>query len=438
MSNHESTSFIPSSSRVIKVHDVVGVGFGVTGLALAAALHEAGRAENALFFDRRRGFGWHNGMLIEGSTMQVSFLKDLVTVRNPTSSFSFVSYVHAQGRLSSFINHDVLMPSRREFHDYLRWVAQQLDHMVRYDTNITSIQPVIESDIIVALDLLAGEEVVARTKNIVMGTGLRPKMPTGVQTSDRIWHSSELLDRLSELTHLPRRVIVVGAGQSAAEVASYLMDRFPHAEICSVFSRFGYSAADSNPFANRIFDPEAVDTFYSAPSDVKRSLLSYHSNTNYSCVDGDLLRALYRRHYEQTVTGVSHFRLHYASRIEKVEKAECGLIAHVKFLPTGEVTTLNSDIIVYATGYESSDPMDILGNVGNYVCQDGSGDVCIDRNYGIKTADAFRCGIYVQGATEATHGLSSTLLSVAASRAGDILNSLSRSLGWAPSGDGAY
>ncbi|MBQ3659658.1 MAG: PDZ domain-containing protein, partial [Bacteroidales bacterium] len=37
--------------------------------------------------------------------MQVSYLKDLATLRNPRSGFSFVSYLHDRGRLVDFINY---------------------------------------------------------------------------------------------------------------------------------------------------------------------------------------------------------------------------------------------------------------------------------------------------------------------------------------------
>lgn len=82
------------------VHDVVGIGFGPANLALAIALEEHNesarrdQAVTALFLERQPSFGWHRGMLIDGATMQVSFLKDLATLRNPTSRFGFVPYLH--------------------------------------------------------------------------------------------------------------------------------------------------------------------------------------------------------------------------------------------------------------------------------------------------------------------------------------------------------
>src|SRR3954454_8616475 len=127
------------------LHDLVGIGFGPSNLALAIALREhnaqADEAIDAVFFERQSAFGWHRGMLLEGATMQVAFLKDLVTLRNPSSRFSFVSYLHARGRLIDFINHKCLYPSRIEFHDYLDWCAAEMAPMVEYGHEVVSARP---------------------------------------------------------------------------------------------------------------------------------------------------------------------------------------------------------------------------------------------------------------------------------------------------------
>ena len=74
--------------------------------------------------------------------------------------------------------------------------------------------------------------------------------------SDRVWHSDNLLTRLGELPNgTSRRIVVVGAGQSAAEIVEYLHRSYGDAEVCAVFSRYGYSPADDSSFANRVFDP---------------------------------------------------------------------------------------------------------------------------------------------------------------------------------------
>ena len=114
---------------IVPTYDVLGIGFGPSNLALAIALQEQGeregRAYNALFLDRQQDYRWHGNTLVSQSELQISFLKDLVTLRNPSSPYSFVNYLHAQGRLVDFINLGTFYPCRLEYNDYLRWVAQQ-------------------------------------------------------------------------------------------------------------------------------------------------------------------------------------------------------------------------------------------------------------------------------------------------------------------------
>ena len=50
--------------------------------------------------------------------------------------------------------------------------------------------------------------------------------------------------------------------------------------------------------------------------------------------------------------------------------------------------------------------------------------VDVQRDYRIATTPATHAGIYLQGATEHTHGIGSTLLSTTAVRAGEILDSV--------------
>ncbi len=101
----------------VPVYDVVGVGFGPSNLALAIAIAEQNERAGgvgpvtSLFFERQHEFGWHRGMLIDDATMQVSFLKDLVTMRNPTSDFSFLSYLHGADRLVGLHQPEVAVPA---------------------------------------------------------------------------------------------------------------------------------------------------------------------------------------------------------------------------------------------------------------------------------------------------------------------------------------
>ncbi|MCF2128380.1 lysine N(6)-hydroxylase/L-ornithine N(5)-oxygenase family protein [Strepomyces sp. STD 3.1] len=416
------------------VHDLIGIGFGPSNVAMAIAIREhnaqAGSQEtvSARFFEQQPRFGWHRGMLIDDATMQVSFLKDLVTLRNPASEFSFLCYLQSKGRLIDFINHKNLFPLRVEFHDYFEWAAAKVDDQVSYGHEVVGVAPVERDGAVDHLEVTvrSGQGLeVRRARNLVVGTGLRPLMPEGVERGDRVWHTSELLARVDTLEGTaPARFVVVGAGQSAAENVAYLHRRFPGAEVCAVFARYGYSPADDSGFANRIFDPAAVDDYFAAPGSVKRRLMDYHGNTNYSVVDIDLIDDLYRQMYREKVLGTERLRFLNVSRLTDVEETSDRVRATVTSLVTGEETLLDADVVVFATGYRPADPLGLLGEVADRCLRDDEGLVRVERDYRVATDPALRCGIYLQGGTEHTHGITSSLLSNTAIRVGEILESL--------------
>ncbi|MGH3564527.1 MAG: lysine N(6)-hydroxylase/L-ornithine N(5)-oxygenase family protein [Pseudonocardia sp.] len=416
-----------------EVLDVVGVGFGPSNLALAIAIadHNAGAGPgkrlSARFVERQDHFGWHRGMLIDDATMQVSFLKDLVTLRNPVSPFSFLSYLHERDRLVDFINYGSAFPTRLEFHDYLEWAAAGFVDQVDFGTEVLDVGPVPGEPGLLDVGTRSadGRRTVRRTRNIVLATGLVPRLPKGVRTGERVWHNSDLLTRVSEIAGSePKRFAVVGAGQSAAETVDYLHRTFPGTEVCAVFARYGYSPADDSSFANRIFDPDAVDDFYTAPDVIKELILDYHANTNYSVVDPGLIEELYRRHYREMVAGKERLRFYNVCRLVEVVDLGDQMKLTIESLVDGNREVLLADLVVYATGYRSADHRRLLGDVAVRCCRDTSGRLEIRRDYSVATDAEFTAGIYVQGATEHTHGLSSTLLSNIAVRSGEIVASI--------------
>ncbi len=437
-----------------RIHDLLGVGFGPSNLALAVAMEEHNdrfpdQALTAHYCERQPTFGWHTGMLLEGATMQVSFLKDLVTMRDPTSHFSFLRYLFDHGRLPAFINHKVLFPSRIEFADYLGWVARQLDHVAVYSAEVIDVRPVGQGvdevdgsaddgpiellDVFVRRPSAGGEPETEtyRTRNLVVAAGLVPTLPKGVALGPRTWHSSELLDRLATVDagvaagdDPPASFVVVGSGQSAAEVTEHLHARFPAAQVYAVFGKYGYCPADDSPFVNQIFDPEAVDQYFTAGADVRRRLMADHRATNYSVVDLELIETLYRRQYHEKVVGVPRLHTLRSTELAGVSEGDDSAEVDVTSLLNGERRRLRVDVVVCATGYEPADTRRLLGAMADRCHVDARGLLRLGRDYRIVTDDCVVAGIYVQGATEHTHGISSTLLSNTAVRAGEILASV--------------
>lgn len=152
--------------------------------------------------------------------------------------------------------------------------------------------------------------------------------------------------------------------------------------------------------------------------------MRYHGSTNYSAVDIDLIDELYRRVYREKVLGTQRLRLFNVSRPVEVLDTGATVTAAIESLTTGERTILDADAVIYATGYLPADPTPLLGALGAQCVRDAEDRLRVERDYRVTTEAAVRGGIYLQGGTEHTHGITSSLLSNTAVRVGEILASI--------------
>ncbi|MEW1639130.1 lysine N(6)-hydroxylase/L-ornithine N(5)-oxygenase family protein [Streptomyces sp. NPDC093801] len=419
-----------------EIYDVIGIGFGPSNMSLAIALQEHGAGVplhpvRSHFFERQPTFGWHRNMLLPSTTMQISFLKDLATFRNPMSRFSFVSYLHASNRLVQFVNNQSFIPTRQEFHQYLEWAAAGLRDQVTYGAEVTSVRPVTgagsRTPDLLEVEVRTGDGVsVVTARNVVVSTGLVPRMPEGVSAGERVWHSSEFLTRFNAQDPAElKSVAVVGAGQSAAEVTRFLYDTLPHAEVSAVIPSYGYSVADDTPFANQVFDPDTVDEYYFGTEGARDAFWRYHRNTNYSVVDADVIRSLYQRWYDEQVRGVQRLRFRNLTRVDGVEGSGSGARVVLRSLLDDSREELAVDALVFASGYDGLDPARLLGeDFDRHFQRDAVGRHRVERDYRLVSTSGLTCGVYLQGGTEHSHGLTSALLSNIAIRSGEIADSI--------------
>lgn len=423
-------------ARERELYDVVGIGFGPSNLSLAIALeeHYGTDKENSLsaaFFEKQASLGWHRNMLLPEAKMQISFLKDLATFRNPVSRFSFISYLHSAGRLAHFVNNQDFFPTRQEFHDYLEWAEQRVSDRVQYSTQVRSIRlpeaargGIVDSVQLEVGDTDGGTKLVD-ARNVVISTGLVPKMPVGIDRSESVWHSSEFLERFRGWNHgEQKRVAVVGGGQSAAEIVRFIYDTVPDAEISVILSAYGYSIADDTPFANRIFDAAAVDDYYHGTDRSRAAFWKHHRNTNYGVADDEVIRDLFRRVYHDEVHKTPRLNFVNLSRVDRVKQVGNDTRVTVNSLMTEDSYDIDVDVLICSTGYESMEPTELLGDLEPYCVRDDEGRFRVERDYRLVTTPELQCGIYLQGGTEHTHGLASSLLSNIAVRSGEIADSI--------------
>ncbi len=60
--------------------------------------------------------------------------QDLVTLRDPTSPYTFLNYLKEVGLLDRFVHLNTCHPSRDWYRRYLDWVAKRFDAVISYNT----------------------------------------------------------------------------------------------------------------------------------------------------------------------------------------------------------------------------------------------------------------------------------------------------------------
>ncbi|PWC83253.1 ornithine monooxygenase [Azospirillum sp. TSH100] len=434
---HGFPSLIGDGGRVL---DLAGVGFGPSNLALAVALREADAGLAVRFLEKRDRFVWHGNMLLDGSRMQISFLKDLVSLRDPTSRYSFLNYLHRQGRLQDFINLRTFYPSRREFNDYLSWVAADFDGACDYGMEAVAVEPVRVGDSVPHVRIrardAAGRERSLLARNVVVGAGATPMVPDAFDGLVRkaagggreaggplVIHSNDYLAAAGDLARAGR-VAVVGLGQSAAEIFLDLHARGVDVDI--VARGPAMRPADSSPFANQVFDAGYTTYLYGLPPAGRAELLRAFHNTNYAVVDPDLIDAIYGIFYQQKVEGSERHGLLTRHDVvaARPDAATGGVLLDLASLDGGERRECRYGAVVLATGYRRRIHEELLRPMEPWLT---GGEV--GRDYRLPTVPGCTAGLYLQGCCEATHGLSDTLLSILPIRAQEIATALTGGTG---------
>jgi L-ornithine N5-oxygenase len=419
-------------STTSTVYDLIGVGFGPSNLALAIALEERAKSQGALstlFLDKQDNYRWHGNTITGQSHLQISFLKDLVSLRNPTSPFSFVNYLQKKGRLADFINLGTFYPSRLEFNDYLCWVAKHFSEQCHYGEEVLAIEPVLSQNKIKTLRVLArdiqGKELVRETRSLSIGSGGHPRIPElfkGFKTNSRVFHHSQYLSRIKEqpcAQGKAMKIAIIGGGQSAAEALIDLNDNYPSVQADMILRSMALKPADSSPFVNEVFAPEFTDTVYKQQQVERDRLLKEYYHTNYSVVDEAMINQIYSMFYKQKVSGDQRHNFRCSTEIEHVTTTGQGIELALRNTETGDKELEGYDAVILATGYERNQHIELLAPLADYI-----DDYSVDRDYRLQTDTRCQASIYLQGCNESSHGLSDTLLSVLALRSDEIAASL--------------
>ncbi|SMR46962.1 unnamed protein product [Zymoseptoria tritici ST99CH_3D1] len=444
------------------VQDLVCVGFGPAALAIAVALHDSlelkgtrlsTRTPRVRFLEQQPKFAWHAGMLLPGAKMQITFMKDMATLRNPRSEFTFVNYLHEKGRLVSFTNLGTFLPQRIEYEDYMRWCAEHFANVVDYSQTVQSVKAgevnqngAAKHFEVTSLNKTTGESQTLKAKHVVIAAGGKPNIPKAFPyPHSRIIHSSQYATHVHDIFpdgKGPRTVAVIGGGQSAAEVWHNIPSRFPGAQSLLMIRGSSLRPSDDSPFVNEVFNPDRVDDIYAQSPEVRKATIALDKATNYGVVRIELLEEIYNEMYayqlkyrsetewphrilnHREVTGVRDVELDGRPAVELEIKNNSGSYVSAKTNNTEKITV---DLVVVASGYIRNSHEEMLHDLRDRMPGGDSKDKpwSVGRDYAVdfeEGAVAPDAGIFLQGCNEKTHGLSDTLLSILAVRGGEMVD----------------
>jgi len=408
--------------------DVLMIGAGPANLALAVAIEESGSqrlAGDALVLEQHADVKWQRNLLLPWARSQVSFLKDLVLLRNPRSRFSFLNFLHEKGELDSFVNLGTFNPYRWQLSAYQQWVAESLEHVaIRYNARATRVDPRLADDgSVVGWTVTLADGDSMRCRDLVIGAGRDAHVPEVFRglPEDRVIHSTQYCSRIGRVpTDRPVRAVVVGGAQSAAEMFMALHQELPLCEPTMVMRSIGLQNYQTSKFVNELFSPAFVDEFYNMMPDARGQVLEEMHLTNYAGLAPPFLDEMYSMLYQQKMLGQRRSTVRSLTEVVGARLADDEVILDLRDRKSGKVEPLPCDLVLLGTGYDSRMP----GMVRDLFERMGLDDVVANRRYRVDLGDSALAAVYLQGVNEQTHGIADSLISVLAHRSQDITSDL--------------
>ncbi|NSC21074.1 lysine 6-monooxygenase [Streptomyces albus subsp. chlorinus] len=417
--------------------DLVGVGIGPFNLSLAA-LGDGVPGLRAVFFEQRPAFRWHPGLLIEGATLQVPFLADLVTLADPASPWSFLRFLRERERLFPFYFAERFHIERAEYDAYCRWVSEGVPGL-RFGHQVDAVRwnaerGVFEVDF-TQLDAHGEAQALGRSyaRNVVLGIGTAPFVPESLRPlaeapSVPVYHSADYLAHREELA-AAGRVTVVGSGQSGAEVFLDLLRRRPVGRegLDWLTRSAAFAPMEYSKLGLEHFTPDYTRYFHGLPERERDRLLPSQWQLH-KAVDVETLAAVHEELYRRASAldgGWPDAVLTPGVRVRTADRLGDGrLELRLEHAEQGERGSLVTDAVVLATGYAERPADGLLGALATSVRRDGAGRPLVDEEFRLVMDGSVAGSVFVQNAERHTHGVGAPDLGLAAHRSAVILNAL--------------
>jgi lysine N6-hydroxylase len=418
-----------------------------------------------LFMDKNENFRWHDGQQMPGTSIQVSMLKDLVSLAEPTSAYSFLAYLHESGRIYHFLNAQFDAVPRQEFRNYMEWASWKNKNIV-FGQEVTSVE---YNDVfrIQARTAQAGAAqagaaqsgaaqsgtaqsgtaqsgtaqsgtaqastaqattMAVTADNIVIGVGVEPCVPpqARIHLGESQFHVSQFLAKAGNLGGM--RVGVVGGGQSGAEVFLELLSRrdgdLPR-RVVWISRRPNYFPLDDSPFTNDFYMPSYSEYFARLDSATRHAFNARQVLTS-DGISASTLRLIYQCIYTRRfIDGYADLVALYPNRgVTGVARASARTwnleLTHNDHAGLRENVEL--DVVIWATGFRPV-PLNFLAPIESRLEREGD-EYKIDNSFAVQWDGPVERNIFLQNAARGQRGLADPNLSLNAWRSQQILDRL--------------
>ncbi|MFI8491701.1 lysine N(6)-hydroxylase/L-ornithine N(5)-oxygenase family protein [Peribacillus butanolivorans] len=410
------------------IYDVVGIGIGPFNLGLAALLEKTPEL-NAVFFEKKQEFNWHEGMLLEGTTLQVPFFADLVSMADVTSPYSYLNYLQQHDRLYHFYFLEKFLIPRKEYNEYCRWTANQLDSCC-FGKAVEALEYIKDQEEpfyqISVRDEKTQQIEVYYSRHIVMGIGSAPAVPSAFSPymGEGILHSADYL-RNKENVLKKKSITVVGSGQSAAEVFEDLLnEQEKHGYQLNWYTRSkGFFPMEYSKLGLEYFTPDYLDFFYRLPQEKKDEILP-KQDLLYKGISAKTIAAIFDKMYEKSIGNAElAIELRAMTEVAAVKPTESGWTLKCRQWVEESEFDVNTEAVVFGTGYKSTVPA-FLDSMEDLIVRDEFGRLEITKDYRVGTTVSTPNHLFIQNGEIHTHGVGAPDLGLGAFRNSIIINQL--------------
>lgn len=405
-----------SSRHSLRGSDAIAIGAGPSNLSLAA-LADSVSTLSVRVLEARSSAAWHPGLLLPRSRLQGSFLRDLVTPIDPRSEYTFLNFLHVKRRLNGFLAVHQENPLRVEFSEYLEWVADRVSTSfndrvldIAFDGNGFTVESELGTQ---------------QTKHIVVGAGAKPYAPNNDWLElNNVWHTSEHLTAPRDTA--AKRVVIIGGGQSAAEVFLHLLDKQNERprKLTWFTGRNGLKPRDESVFTDIYFQPSYAWHFseLSAP---RRAKAAARAHSAISGVSDDVLREIYSRMYAFDVMNFEEAApsIVPSSEVVALERSAGDSISVTIHDIDREIeSAVEADVVILATGYQKRIPEFLSSLLPRLQVSDGS---IVTDGLGRAYFDGPSAnGVYMHAGPSSSAGVGGQALGLVAWRSAQILNNI--------------